>query len=163
MLDLRAFLTGDTIVVDIVAAFAHAEKQQDDIYMWPPKEWYEARGPFDEPMCWHMTGTLYGRRTGASNWRDFFEDVILATPTLQMLRGQSEPTAYRSESSGLVLTHHIDDGRAVGKKVPMDILLAHLAEHVLLKVSEPINAGDAFSYSNRTRIRRPFFILGGNS
>ena len=72
-----------------------------------------------------------------------------------MLRGQSQRTAYRSVSPGSVLTHHIDDGRAVGKKVPMDILLAHLAEHVLLKVSEPINAGGAFSYLTRTRIRRP--------
>ena len=52
------------VVFDIVSGFVHAEEQQDDIYMWPPKEWYDARGPFDEPMCWHITGTLYGRGLG---------------------------------------------------------------------------------------------------
>ena len=104
---------------------------------------------------WWMRSALYGRSSAGATFRDFLEEIIMATPELNMVRGVTEPCCYCSSAEGdkLRLTHHIDDGRIVANRDHGPLMLSRLATFLLLKVSKPIMAGSAVKHLGRMKVR----------
>ena len=139
-------------VWDVVSAYPHSPESRENVYMRPPKEWnYHDK----DKMVWWMRSALYGRRSAGANFRDFLEEIIMATPMLGMVRGVTEPCCYCSSTGEdeLRLTHHIDDGRIVANREHGPLMISHLATFMLLKVSRPILPGTAVKHLGRTKIR----------
>ena len=138
---------------DVVSAFPHASESAENIYMDPPKEWTGQSS--SDPYVWKMEKSLYGRRSAGANFRDYLEEVVLAAPKFEMIRGDSEPCCYRSQPMQTALTHHIDDGRIVAPEASGLLIIQHLATYMLLKISDMIVPGVAVSHLGRLKIRIP--------
>ena len=149
-------MTGYPLVCfDVVSAFPHAAENSENIYMEAPEELDRTEFGFaaeDDIVLW-MHQSLYGRRTAGANFRDLFEEVMLAAPPGDFQLGMSEPCAYHSKASDTRATHHIDDGRALGPAEALDTLIIHLATSMLFKVSDRITPGVAVSHLGRLKIR----------
>ena len=141
------------VCFDVVSAFPHAAESSENIFMWPPLEWDSSA--YAVAMVWHMHQSLYGRRPACANFRDWFEEVLIGMSRAEMKRGDSQPCGYRSEPLDAALTHHIDDGRVVASSESIKLILVHLAEYMLLKVSDEIVPGKAVKHLGRIKLRIP--------
>ena len=102
---------------------------------------------------WLMRQSLYGHRNAGAGFRAHFEDIVLGAPGAPN-RGAIEPTIFYSAELDWRISHHIGDGRVAKLDVAKKVL-SHLADHLLLKVSDAVVPGVAIQYLERLMIRLP--------
>ncbi len=61
-----------------------------------------------------LKANLYGRRTAGRNWRDKFEFALKQVPDANFKRSTADPCVFVDQSTGAVVTHHVDDIRGTG-------------------------------------------------
>ena len=148
---------------DVVSAFPHADEADDEIFMEVPQEFFEAHclecaasGLLVPENLWDhvlwMSRTLYGRRNAGAAFRDFFEECMPTT----LVRGDSEPCLFWNRlrgDEGVNVLHHIDDGKVSANQLATDLLISHLADWMLLKVSAPQTPTLGIIHLGSTQIR----------
>ncbi|CAE7807065.1 unnamed protein product [Symbiodinium sp. CCMP2592] len=108
-------------------------QQEKWVYVRPPpewrpiwEEWVRAQPPAQQPELWEsfdqmlfrLDGNLYGRRTAGSVYRDELEELLCVK-----VWGRTHGCVYRCLKTGIVIVHHIDDGRCAGDAAALDRLL----------------------------------------
>ena len=97
-----------------------------------------------------MKKALYGRRTAGADFRDYFETVLVSG--VEFKRGTADPCVYYNPKRQLILTHHIDDGRIVGKPSESKTFVKEFSKYVILKTTGPLKAGQGFLHLNRMKV-----------
>jgi len=143
----------NVISMDAVSAYLHAKESKDDCFMYPPVEWEEHNNIKSGSKIWKLEQSLYGRRTAGCQFRDFFEALATACPELQLVRGHHEPCGYFSREHNLLILHHVDDIRMCGPHHSMTMVIQHMSQYLLLKISPPIGEDMSYDYLHRRRIR----------
>ena len=82
---------------------------------------------------------LYGMYEAMVDFDTHYSEV--STERLGMRRLVSEPSVYVEDSSGVIVTKHVDDGMVVGTDRASDNFLQKLGEHFLLKISPVLRPG----------------------
>ncbi|CAE7235731.1 RE1 [Symbiodinium natans] len=147
LLEITALQRGCTMrTFDIVAAFLigkdRGAQNENWVYMRPPAEWKpifdqwvreqppseqsKLRGQFAD-MLFRLDGNLYGRRTAGSVYRDELEELLChklsQTGRYAFKRGVKDPCIYRCMKTGIIVVHHIDDGRCAGNAALLNTFL----------------------------------------
>ena len=184
LLEITALQQGCAMrTFDIVAAFLIGQdrgaQEEKWVYMRPPPEWrpiweewvreqppaQQARlwGQFSE-MLFRLDGNLYGRRTAGSVYRDELEEVLCVklkeTGRYDFRRGVKDPCVYRCLKTGIVVVHHIDDGRCAGNAASLNKLLDEdLAAHCEITTGPLEAEGVSVEVLGKTKTRLPGCIL----
>ena len=184
LLEITALQKGCAMrTFDIVAAFLIGQdrgaQEEKWVYMRPPPEWrpiweewvreqppaQQARlwGQFSE-MLFRLDGNLYGRRTAGSVYRDELEEVLCVklkeTGRYDFRRGVKDPCVYRCLKTGIVVVHHIDDGRCAGNAASLNKLLDEdLAAHCEITTGPLEAEGVSVEVLGKTKTRLPGCIL----
>ena len=184
LLEITALQKGCAMrTFDIVAAFLIGQdrgaQEEKWVYMRPPPEWRpiweewvreqppaeQARlwGQFNE-MLFRLDGNLYGRRTAGSVYRDELEEVLCVklkeTGRYDFKRGVKDPCVYRCLKTGIVVVHHIDDGRCAGDAASLNKLLDEdLAAHCEITTGPLEAEGVSVEVLGKTKTRLPGCIL----
>ena len=147
LLEITALQRGCAMrTFDIVAAFLigkdRGAQNENWVYMRPPAEWKpifdqwvreqppseqsKLRGQFAD-MLFRLDGNLYGRRTAGSVYRDELEELLChklsQTGRYAFKRGVKDPCIYRCMKTGIIVVHHIDDGRCAGNAALLNTFL----------------------------------------
>ncbi|CAE7530574.1 RE1 [Symbiodinium natans] len=151
LLEITALQRGCAMrTFDIVAAFLigrdRGAQNENWVYMRPPAEWKpifdqwvreqppseqsKLRGQFADifaDMLFRLDGNLYGRRTAGSVYRDELEELLChklsQTGRYAFKRGVKDPCIYRCMKTGIIVVHHIDDGRCAGNAALLNTFL----------------------------------------
>ena len=184
LLEITALQQGCAMrTFDIVAAFLIGQdrgaQEEKWVYMRPPPEWrpiweewvreqppaQQARlwGQFSE-MLFRLDSNLYGRRTAGSVYRDELEEVLCVklkeTGRYDFRRGVKDPCVYRCLKTGIVVVHHIDDGRCAGNAASLNKLLDEdLAAHCEITTGPLEAEGVSVEVLGKTKTRLPGCIL----
>jgi hypothetical protein len=156
MFEAMAAIHGwSTVFFDVVSAFLHAWEDNQQVYMMPPKEWFELRDILVGSCVWRMVRSLYGRRTAGANFRDAWEQVLLGYEVNgeRFQRGTTEPCVYTLKSAFLTVSHHVDDGRIMGPRLEVLRFLEYLKTKVLLKCSPVLSPGCSCEHLGDLKIR----------
>ncbi|CAE7413014.1 RE1 [Symbiodinium sp. CCMP2592] len=184
LLEITALQKGcATRSFDIVAAFLIGQdrgaQQEKWVYVRPPpewrpiwKEWVRAQPPEQQPNLWEsfdqmlfrLDGNLYGRRTAGSVYRDELEELLCVklkeTGRYDFRRGVKDPCVYRRLKTGIVIVHHIDDGRCAGDAAALDRLLDEdLCAHCEITTGPLEAEGVSVEVVGKTKTRLPGCIL----
>ena len=109
--------------------------------------------------CFHLKviGNLYGRRTAAATYRDELEEVIvgkLSHRGYAFTRGIKEPCLYKCSNTGIMILHHVDDGKVVATVEQCQALLdTKLAQWLELKKSDVQLPGTKVEILKKTSLR----------
>ena len=184
LLEITALQQGCAMrTFDIVAAFLIGQdcgaQEEKWVYMRPPPEWrpiweewvreqppaQQVRlwGQFSE-MLFRLDGNLYGRRTAGSVYRDELEEVLCVklkeTGRYDFRRGVKDPCVYRCLKTGIVVVHHIDDGRCAGNAASLNKLLDEdLPAHCEITTGPLEAEGVSVEVLGKTKTRLPGCIL----
>ena len=107
----------------------------------------------NEQVVWKRKQALYGRRPAGAGFRDYLEKVLVGLDGFAFKRGVAEPTAFRDTLSGAIVTHDIDDGRAVTPARLGANLFAGLSRHLVMKVTAAIRPGEGAEHLGRLTVR----------
>ena len=184
LLEITALQQGCAMrTFDIVAAFLIGQdrgaQEEKWVYMRPPpewrpiwEEWVREQPPAQQPRLWgqfsemlfRLDGNLYGRRTAGSVYRDELEEVLCVklkeTGRYDFRRGVKDPCVYRCLKTGIVVVHHIDDGRCAGNAASLNKLLDEdLAAHCEITTGPLEAEGVSVEVLGKTKTRLPGCIL----
>ena len=184
LLEITALQKGCAMrTFDIVAAFLIGQdrgaQEEKWVYMRPPperrpiwEEWVREQPPADQTRLWgqfnemlfRLDGNLYGRRTAGSVYRDELEEVLCVklkeTGRYDFKRGVKDPCVYRCLKTGIVVVHHIDDGRCAGDAASLNKLLDEdLTAHCEITTGPLEAEGVSVEVLGKTKTRLPGCIL----
>ncbi len=109
--------------------------------------------------CFHLKviGNLYGRRTAAATYRDELEEVIvgkLGHRGYAFTRGVKDACLYKCKKTGIMIFHHVDDGKVVGTPEQCQALLdTELSQWLELKKTDVQLPGTKVEILKKTSLR----------
>ena len=107
------------------------------VFAVPPEE-YQSPIPGG---VWEMTKTVYGLEEAPADFDEHFgeesQDLCDEFGSLCLTRPVSEPAAFQSKLTGVMMCKHMDDGVLVGPDGALDRTLTAMGKILLLKMSCP--------------------------
>ena len=93
--------------MDVKSAFVHAELNDYDIFIHPPKG-YETFDSEGNPLVWRLHKSLYGLKQSGRNWHLCLDDFFKSHNFVQ---SESDPCLYTriSEKSVIIILAWVDD------------------------------------------------------
>ena len=111
---------------DISTEFLHAPTGKDNLYMWPPAEFYGQH----PTIVWQLLQAIYGLRTSLKSWQDFLADVL---KQLGLTRLVSEPNVYRNAQQTVFVMVNVDDLLFLGEQSEVNRIFEAIQQKVSLR------------------------------
>ena len=105
---LRTFLTLACnngwigITGDISTAFLHAAAATADLYMYPPKEFYNP----EDNIVWKLLKAIYGLLSSPKAWQKHLSEVL---QQIGLHRSTAEPNIYMTPTRNCFVLAYVDD------------------------------------------------------
>ena len=110
---------------------------KDPVFAVPPEEYHS---PIPGGV-WEMTMSVGGLEEAPADFDDHFGNVVESLSddfgSLGLERLKTEPAAFRSKFTGVMMCKHMDDGVLVGESKTLDRTLTAMSKHLLMKTSNP--------------------------
>ena len=136
MLVLAAYHGWSVRFFDVSGAFLHTPIK-DPVFAVPPEE-YQSPIPGG---VWEMTKSVYGLEEAPADFDEHFGTVTESLRddfgSLCLERLTTEPAAFRSKLTGVMMCKHMDDGVVVGESKTLDRTMTAMSKHLLMKTSNP--------------------------
>ena len=136
MLVLAAHFGWSVRFFDVSRAFLHTPIK-DPVFAVPPEEYHS---PIPGGV-WEMTKSVYGLEEAPADFDEHFGNVAESLcddfGSLGLERLTTEPAAFRSKSTGVMMCKHMDDGVVVGESNTLDRTLTAMRKHLLMKINNP--------------------------
>ena len=121
---------------------------------------YEGLCQCDCFSCWGGDAMASRLRCAACGLKEAMVDFDthfekINVEVLGLRRFRSDPAAYAEDSTGLILSKHVDDGMMVGTKRAIDEYESKLSKHFMLKTSPYLEEGMEQEYLGRIIRRIP--------
>ena len=127
---------------DISTAFLHASVATQDLFMYPPREFYN---PADK-VIWKLNKAIYGLRSSPSAWQKHLADVL---QQLGLQRNGAEPNIYMTATRDCYVLAYVDDLLFLGQQQTVDTLFAQIQQHLLLRPTGTLTPGSTVSFLGR--------------
>ena len=119
---------------DISTAFLHASAATQDLYMYPPREFYN---PTD-CVVWKLNKAMYGLRSGPSAWQKHLAEVL---QQIGLHHSTAEPDIYMTEARNCFVLAYVDDLLFLGEEQIVNKLFKEIQQHLLLRTTGALSPG----------------------
>ena len=110
---------------------------KDPVFAVPPEEYHS---PIPGGV-WEITNSVFGLEEAPADFDEHFGNVAESLcddfGSLGLERPTTEPAAFRSKLTGVMMCKHMGDGVVVGKSKTLDRTLTAMSRHLLMKTSNP--------------------------
>ena len=87
---------------DISTAFLHAKAATDDLFMFPPTEFYNP----EDQVVWKLNKAIYGLRSSPHAWQKHLAETL---QQLGVHRLASEPNVFKTATGNAFVLCYVDD------------------------------------------------------
>ena len=137
--------TGDISVAFLHAAAAKASKA--DLYMYPPKEFYNP----EDKIIWKLNKAIYGLRSSPKAWQNHLAEVL---QQLGLQRSTAEPNIYMTTSRDCFVLVYVDDLLFLGEEQTTNRLFTAIQQQLLLRPTGTLTPGNTVSFLGRNITNR---------
>ena len=152
MLVLAAHFGWSVRFFDVSRAFLHTPIEYP-VFAVPPEEYHS---PIPGGV-WEMTKSVYGLEEAPADFDEHFGNVAESLRddfgSLGLERLTTEPAAFRSKLTGVMMCKHIGDGVVVGESKTLDRTLTAMSTHLLMKINNP-QVGSETKFLGRLLIKQ---------
>ena len=127
---------------DISTAFLHAKAATDDLFMFPPTEFYNP----EDQVVWKLNKAIYGLRSSPHAWQKHLAETL---QQLGMERLASEPNVFKTTAGNAFVLCYVDDLLFLGEPTVVDKLFADIQQHLLLRPTGDLTVGNTISFLGR--------------
>ena len=127
---------------DISTAFLHAAAATADLYMYPPKEFYNP----EDNIVWKLLKAIYGLRSSPKAWQKHQSEV------LQQMT--AEPSIYMTAARKRFVLAYVDDLLFLGEEQIVNKLFKEIQEHLLLRPTGTLSPGNTVAFLGRNIVNR---------
>ena len=132
---------------DISVAFLHAAAATADLYMYPPKEFYN---PADK-IIWKLNKAIYGLRSSPKAWQNHLAQVL---KQLGLQRSAAEPNIYFTSTRDCFVLVYVDDLLFLGEEQVTNQLFTAIQQQLLLRPTGTLTPGNTVSFLGRNITNR---------
>ena len=132
---------------DISTAFLHASAATQDLYMYPPREFYN---PTD-CVVWKLNKAIYGLRSGPSAWQKHLAEVL---QQLGLIHNAAEPNIYMTATRDCYILVYVDGLLLLGQQQTVHNIFNQIQQHLLLRPTGTLHFGNAVSFLGRNITNR---------
>ena len=111
---------------DISVAFLHASIANSNLYMMPPREFYNPTDGF----VWKLNEAIYGLRSSVKAWQNHLCDVL---QQLKLERSSADPNIYMTPTRDCYVLVYVDDLLFLGQQQTADKLFAAIQQQLLFR------------------------------
>ena len=119
---------------DISTAFLHAKAATNDLFMYPPTDFYNP----EDQVVWKLNKAIYGLRSCVHAWQKHLAE------TLQQLgreRLASEPNVFKTAAGNAFVLCYVDDLQFLGETTVVNKLFTDIQQHLLLRPTGDLAVG----------------------
>ena len=129
---------------DISTAFLHAKAATEDLFMFPPAEFYNP----EDQVVWKLNKAIYGLRSSPKAWQNHLAE------TLQQLAwhgtfGQRTQRLQNSNKRRPFVLCYVDDLLFLGKATAVNTLFSNIQQQLLLRQTGDLTVGNTVSFLGR--------------
>ena len=128
-------------------AFLHAAAATADLYMYPPKEFYN---PADK-INWKLNKAIYGLRSSPKAWQNHLAQVL---KQLGLQRSAAEPNIYFTSTRDCFVLVCVDDLLFLGEEQVTNQLFTAIQQQLLLRPTGTLTPGNTVSFLGRNITNR---------
>ena len=127
---------------DISIAFLHAKAATDDLFMFPPTEFYNP----EDQVVWKLNKAIYGLRSSPHAWQKHLAETL---QQLGMERLASEPNVFKTTAGNAFVLCYVDDLLFLGEPTVVDKLFTDIQQHLLLRPTGDLTVGNTIDFLGR--------------
>ena len=127
---------------DISTAFLHAKAATDDLFMFPPTEFYNP----EDQVVWKLNKAIYGLRSSPHAWQKHLAETL---QQLGMERLASEPNVFKTTAGNAFVLCYVDDLLFLGEPTVVDKLFTDIQQHLLLRPTGDLTVGNTINFLGR--------------
>ena len=132
---------------DISTAFLHAKAATDDLFMFPPAEFYNP----EDQVVWKLNKAIYGLRSSPKAWQKHLAETL---QQLGMNRLASEPNVYKTTAGNVFVLCYVDDLLFLGEPTAVNKLFTDIQQHLLLQPTGDLTVGNTVSFLGRNIVNK---------
>ena len=127
---------------DVSTAFLHANWVGEDIYVFPPAEFYPQGG-----VLWRLRKALYGLKNSPKLWQDHFAAVL---DRLNFMRCKTDANLYKHLDEEIYVLCYVDDLLVFGEESKVRGTFSAIKQELLLREPGTLsNIGDKLDFLGR--------------
>ena len=127
---------------DISVAFLHAAAATSDLYMYPPKEFYNP----EDKIIWKLNKAIYGLRSSPKAWQNHLAEVL---QQLGLRRSTAEPNIYMTATRDCFVLVYVDDLLFLGEDNIVNKLFVAIQQQLLLRPTGTLTPGNTVAFLGR--------------
>ena len=132
---------------DISTAFLHAAAATTDLYMYPPKEFYNP----EDNIIWKLNKAIYGLRSSPKAWQNHLAEVL---QQLGLQRSSAEPNIFMTTNRDCFVLVYVDDLLFLGEEQTINKLFTAIQQQLLLRPTGTLTPGNTVSFLGRNITNR---------
>ena len=119
---------------DISTAFLHAAAATADLYMYPPKEFYNP----EDNIAWKLLTAIYHLRSSSKALQKHLAEVL---QQIGLHHSTAEPDIYMTEARNCFVLAYVDDLLFLGEEQIVNKLFKEIQQHLLLRTTGALSPG----------------------
>ena len=135
------------ITGDISTAFLHAAAATADLYMYPPKEFYNP----EDNIVWKLLKAIYGLRSSPKAWQKHLSEVL---QQIGLHRSTAEPNIYMTTTRNCFVLVYVDDLLFLGEEQTVNKLFKAIQQQLLLRPTGTLSTGNTVAFLGRNITNR---------
>ena len=120
---------------DISTAFLHAKAATEDLFMFPPTEFYNP----EDNIVWKLNKAIYGLRSSPKAWQNHLAETL---QQLGMQRLTGEPNVFKTATGNAFILVYVDDLLFLGESTVVNKLFADIQQQLLLRPTGDLTVGN---------------------
>ena len=112
------------ITGDISTAFLHAAAATADLYIYPPREFYNP----EDNIVWKLLKAIYGLLSSPKAWQKHLSEVL---QQIGLHRSTAEPNIYMTPTRNCFVLVYVDDLRFLGEEQIVNKLFKTIQQQLL--------------------------------
>ena len=133
------------ITGDISTAFLHAAAATADLYMYPPKEFYNP----EDNIVWKLLKAIYGLRSSPKAWQKHLSEVL---QQIGLHRSTAEPNIYMTANRNCFV--YVDDLMFLGEENIVNKIFEAIRQQLLLRPTGTLSPGNTVAFLGRNITNR---------
>ena len=132
---------------DISTAFLHAKAATNDLFMYPPTEFYNP----EDQVVWKLNKAIDGLRSSPHAWQKQIAETL---QQLGMERLASEPNVFKTAAGNALVLCYVDELLFLGEAAVVNKLFTDIQQHLLLRTTGDlaVGNGNTVSFPGPTRV-----------
>ena len=135
------------ITGDISTTFLHAAAATADLYMYPPKEFYNP----EDNIVWKLLKAIYGLRSSPKAWQKHLSEVL---QQIGLHRSTAEPNIYMTTTRNCFVLAYVDDLLFLGEEETVNKIFKAIQQQLLLRPTGTLSPGNTVAFLGRNITNR---------